>query len=77
MTRHKAPGLPGLVAEMIQNTGDIRTQSILDICIGIAKDGCIPDDWKSRVVLPIYKGKGDPIMCGSYRGIGALTLLVG
>jgi len=27
--RHKAPGLSGLVAEMRQDTGDIRTQWIL------------------------------------------------
>jgi len=32
------------------------------------KEGCIPEDWKSSVVLPIYKGKGDPMECGSYRG---------
>ena len=28
--------------------------------------------WKSSVVLPIYKGKGDPMECGSYRGIKLL-----
>jgi len=31
MKRHKAPGLLGLVAEMIQATGYIGTQWILDI----------------------------------------------
>jgi len=39
------------------------------------KEGSIPDspeDWKSSVVLPIYKGKGDPMECGSYRGIKLL-----
>ena len=30
------------------------------------------EDWKSSVVLPIYKGKGDPMECGSYRGIKLL-----
>jgi len=30
MKSHKAPGLSGLVAEMIQATGDIGTQWILD-----------------------------------------------
>jgi len=72
MKRHKAPGLSGLVAEMIQATGDIRTQWILDLCNGIVKEGSIPQDWKSSVVLPIYKGKGDPMECGSYRGIKLL-----
>ena len=36
------------------------------------KEGCIPEDWKLSVVLPIYKGKGDPMECGSYRGIKLL-----
>ena len=65
MKRHKAPGLSGLVAEMIQATGETGTQWLLDLCNGIVKEGCIPEDWKSSVVLPVYKGKGDPMECGS------------
>ena len=49
---HKAPGLSGLVTEMIQVTGEIGTQWMLDLCNGIAKEGSIPEDWKSSVVLP-------------------------
>jgi len=64
MNRHKGPGLSGLVTEMIQATGDIGKQWILDLCNGIVKEGSIPEDWKSSVVLPIYKGKGDPMECG-------------
>jgi len=64
--------LSGLAAEMIQAAGDIGTQWILDLCNAIAKEGCIPEDWKSNVLLPIYKGKGDPMECGSYRGIKLL-----
>jgi len=30
-------------------------------------------DWKSSVVLAVYKGKGDPMECGSYRRIKLLT----
>jgi len=70
--RHKAPGLLGLVTEMIQATGDIGTQWILDLCNGIMKEGSIHEDWKSSVVLPIYKGKGAPTECRSYRGIKLL-----
>jgi len=36
------------------------------------KEGNIPEDWNASVVLPIYKGKGDPMECGSYRGIKLL-----
>jgi len=35
MKRHKAPGLSGLVAEIIQSAGDIGTQWILDLCNGL------------------------------------------
>jgi len=72
MKIHKAPCLSGLIAEMIQTTGDIGSQWILDFCNGIVK-GCIPEDCKSSVVLPIYKGKGDPVECRSYGGIKLLV----
>ena len=49
------------ISEMIQATGDTSTQWILDFCNGIVKEGSIHEDWKSSVVLPIYKGKGDPM----------------
>jgi len=44
----------------------------LDLCNGIVKEGCIPEEWKSSVVLPIYEGKGDPIEHGPYTGIALL-----
>jgi len=68
MNRNKAPGLSGSSAKMIQATEGIGNQWLLDLCNGIVKEGCIPEDWKSSVILPIYKGKGDPMECGSYRG---------
>ena len=51
MKRHKAPSLSGLTAEMIQVTEDIGTQWLLDLCNGIVKEGCIPQDWKSSVIF--------------------------
>jgi len=42
------------------------------VCNGIVKEGCITEDWKSSVVIPFYKGKGDPMEYGSYRGITLL-----
>ena len=72
MKRHKSPGLSGLSAEVIQATEGIGTQWLLDLCNGIVKAGCIPEDWKSSVILPTYKGKGDPMECGPYREIKLL-----
>jgi len=32
----------------------------------------MPEDWKSSVALPIYKGNGNVMECGSYWGIKLL-----
>ena len=42
-----------------------------DLINTIVKEGCIPDDWRSTPVL-VYKGKGDPLVRGSYIAIKLL-----
>jgi hypothetical protein len=32
----------------------------------------IPLDWQSSTLIPMFKGKGDPMECGSYRAIKLL-----
>ena len=32
----------------------------------------IPKDWKNNITIPIYKGKGDAMNCGNYRGVRLL-----
>jgi len=32
----------------------------------------MPDDGNITILLPVFKGKGDPIECGSYRVIKLL-----
>ena len=43
-----------------------------DLINNIVKEGCIPDDWRKSILVPVYKGKGDPLVCGSYRAIKLL-----
>jgi len=50
---------------MIGVTWGIGIQWLTDLCSGIIKQGGIPEDWKLSMVLPIYKGKGDPMEYGS------------
>ena len=44
-----------------------------DLINNIVKEGCIPDDWRKSILVPVYKGKGDPLMCGSHRAIKLLA----
>ena len=43
-----------------------------DLINNIVKEGCIPDYWRKSILVPVYKGKGDPLVCGSYRAIKIL-----
>ena len=48
------------------------TRWMTDLINNIVKEACIPDDWIKNGLVPVYKGKGDPLVCGSY---GAIKLL--
>ena len=39
------------------------------------KSGVVPEDWRSAVVVPLYKGKGERSECKNYRGISLLSVV--
>jgi len=43
-SKHKAQGLSGLLAEMVQATEDIRIHWLTNLCSGIMKECCIAED---------------------------------
>ena len=45
---------------------------MLQLCQQVLDGKGIPDEWKTSVVVPIFKGKGDVMNCGSYRGVKLL-----
>jgi hypothetical protein len=68
----KAAGPSGLVAEMLKASGEVGGQWVTDICNKVVVEGRIPEDWRSSLMVNVYKGKGDALECGSYRGIKLL-----
>ena len=71
-TSGKAAGPIGVLVEMLKATGDVGLQWLTDLCNAIVLEGKIPDDWKESWMVSVYKGKGDALECGSYRGIKLL-----
>ena len=68
----KAVGPTGIVSEMFIAEEDCSVEWLTALCNLIVAQGRIPDDWKSSILLLVFKGKGDPMECGSYRAIKLL-----
>ena len=70
MKSRKAPGPTGLTGEMLKNADIVK--DLTRVFRDIIKEGEIPEEWKDSLTIPIYKGKGDALECGKYRGIRLL-----
>ena len=68
----KAAGPSGVVSEMLKASDELGVEWMTDLCNVIVRDGKIPDDWKNSLLVPVFKVKGDPLECGSYRAIKLL-----
>jgi Reverse transcriptase (RNA-dependent DNA polymerase) len=72
MKNGKAAGPSGVVAEMLKAAGEAGLRWVTDVCNKVVREGMIPVDWCKSWMVNVYKGKGDALECGSYRGIRLL-----
>ena len=35
----------------------------------------VPEDWRSAVIVPLYRGKGERTECKNYKGISLLNMV--
>ena len=68
----KAAGLSEITTEMIVAGGRIAEEVMLQLCQRVLDGKGIPNEWKTSVVVSIFKEKGDVINCGSYRAVKLL-----
>ena len=61
-----------MVSEIIKAAGGFGSRWMTELINNIVKEDCIPGDWRKSILVPVYKGKGDPLVCGSYRAIKLL-----
>ena len=69
MKAGKAPGSSGIVVEMIRVASDMGASMIRDLEAAIICDGKVPSDWEQSFIVYLYKGKGDALERGNYRGL--------
>ncbi|CAK1580622.1 unnamed protein product, partial [Parnassius mnemosyne] len=70
----KAAGLDRVTAEMVKYGGPRVWDSFHLLCNLCWRTGDVPDDWRSAVIVPLYKGKGSHFDCGCYRAISLTSL---
>ena len=69
MSIGKVAGPSGIIAEMIKPTGEFGVSLIRQLIEAIIYEGKIPSDWHESYIVGLYKGKGDALDRGNYRGL--------
>ena len=67
----KAAGPSEIVVEKLKAAGNKGVKIMTKICNHVVRRA-MPREWELSTLIPIYKGKGDPMECGSYRAIKLL-----
>ena len=69
MASGKAAGPSIIVAEMLKPVGEAGAVEVRDLIEDIILEGCIPTNWQESFIVSLYKGKGDALNRGNYRGL--------
>ena len=69
MKSSKSAGPSGIVPEMLKAAGSKGIDFLHELIKSVVKHGKIPEDWEMSFILNIYKGKGDALNRGNYRGL--------
>ena len=72
MKKGKAAGPTRVTCDLLQATGRVGVRELTNIMNHLLAGKEVPHDWKSSNTIPIYKGKGDAMDCGKYRGVRLL-----
>ena len=69
MKKGKAPGPSGVVTEMLTASLDVCSATIADLSNSIIRDNTMPNEWNNSTIISLYKGKGEALERGNYRGL--------
>ena len=72
MKANKAPGPSGISSDLLKLAGRTGITQITKVYQQIMNSEICPEEWKNSTTLPFFKGKGDPLQCGKYRGLRLL-----
>ena len=60
---------------MIKGGSDMGVDWILRVCNMAIESGVVSENWRSTVIVPLYKGKGERTECRNYRSNSLLSVI--
>ena len=58
-----------MIAEMLKAAGEEGTEMLRQLTEVVFSNGVIPKDWEESHILNLYKGNGEALDRGNYRGL--------
>ena len=71
----KTAGKDEVMGEMIKSGDDRVVEWIWRLYNLVLESGAVLEDWRSTMIVPLYKGKGERTECSNYRTISLLTMI--
>ena len=71
LKKYKSPGIDQILAELIQDGGNLLLTEIYKLVLAIWKKKILPEQWKESIIVPIYK-KEENTSYSNYCGISLL-----
>ena len=65
----KAAGPSGIIIKMVKAAGDQFVGELKMLFNKIVQEGVVPSGWHLSYIVNLFKGKGDALTCGNYRGL--------
>ena len=57
------------MAEMLKASGFVGLEVLAPFIKSVIAEGVVSADWRDSIIVNIYKGKGDALDRGNYRGL--------
>ena len=54
---------------MLKASSDIYSKMIADLTNSIIRDNTMPNEWNDSIIISLYKGTGEALDRGNYRGL--------
>ena len=71
----KAAGKDEVTGKMIKGGGNWVVEWIWRLCNMASESGVVLEEWRSAVIVPLYKCKGERSECSNYRAISLLSVV--